>query len=367
MQRKHVVCALLCGAAVLCLLWAAATRVCGWCADDGLVVARPTMEAIGDGKAVIRWHTTPHLLQQNTTRVMFGHTQAQVVEFNTTSIVVCVPHNAFEGIGWPVTVAVKVEVVIACPPQQQPRQEETQTTATETTGTRGVVVVEVARLEWTFKATVPPTRVANVGLLWLTEFSAQALKVVELFVSRLGNDWRFQFVVFEDIVERVRQCEVVKQLVDDGRLVLEVHKRTTRAQYAKQCVSTSFWQRVQGDRVLLFQLDSVPCSGAQHNITHFFDFDLIGAPWSTVDIGYNGGLSLRNRTLLLQLLQNNTHAIARASASSRWVSEDSLIGLSTNTPTHSSSSKHKHKHKHKKHSLPWWQLQASTTFNCCVA
>jgi hypothetical protein len=67
--------------------------------------------------------------------------------------------------------------------------------------------------------------------------------------------------------------------------------------------SASFWHQVQGDKVLLFQIDSVLCSNSLSSITEFLEYDFIGAPWY---IGgcCNGGLSLRNRIKILQMLES---------------------------------------------------------------
>jgi hypothetical protein len=67
--------------------------------------------------------------------------------------------------------------------------------------------------------------------------------------------------------------------------------------------SASFWHQVQGDKVLLFQIDSVLCSNSLYNLTDFLQYDFIGAPWY-VGGCCNGGLSLRSRTKILQMLES---------------------------------------------------------------
>jgi hypothetical protein len=67
--------------------------------------------------------------------------------------------------------------------------------------------------------------------------------------------------------------------------------------------SASFWHQVQGDKILFFQIDSVLCSNSLYKLTDFLQYDYIGAPWY---IGgcCNGGLSLRSRTKILQMLES---------------------------------------------------------------
>jgi hypothetical protein len=67
--------------------------------------------------------------------------------------------------------------------------------------------------------------------------------------------------------------------------------------------SASFWHQVQGDKVLFFQIDSVLCSNSLYNLTDFLEYDFIGAPWYSSGC-CNGGLSLRSRTKILQILES---------------------------------------------------------------
>ena len=67
--------------------------------------------------------------------------------------------------------------------------------------------------------------------------------------------------------------------------------------------SPAFWREVQGEIVLLFQFDSVLCSNSSWTIMDFLDYDFIGAPWAEGGC-CNGGLSIRNRTKILQMLES---------------------------------------------------------------
>lgn len=133
----------------------------------------------------------------------------------------------------------------------------------------------------------------------------------------------------EDVAPFYAQARAVGELVDAGRLELVPWPRTTREQYARLLVSAGFWeQHVRGDRVLVFQADSVPCSGAAHNLTEFYGYDYIGAAWPDAAYGGNGGLSLRNRTALIQLLQQCARLVELKTRRPGWTAEDVLICLS---------------------------------------
>ena len=81
-----------------------------------------------------------------------------------------------------------------------------------------------------------------------------------------------------------------------------------RAQTNELLTDPKFWQRVRGEKILLFQIDSVMCSNSPHKITDFLQYDFIGAPWDPSWFGPsehlvgNGGFSLRSRSKILALL-----------------------------------------------------------------
>ncbi len=74
--------------------------------------------------------------------------------------------------------------------------------------------------------------------------------------------------------------------------------------------NAKFWKQVRGEKILLFQIDSIMCSNSPHKITDYLQYDYIGAPWNPVwhqfDKRYlvgNGGFSLRTRSKLLALIE----------------------------------------------------------------
>ncbi|KUI70493.1 hypothetical protein VM1G_06392 [Cytospora mali] len=78
-----------------------------------------------------------------------------------------------------------------------------------------------------------------------------------------------------------------------------------------------FWEKYESaGRVLMFQADSVLCGRSGRAVDDFLEWDLIGAPISgAYGVGYNGGLSLRNPRMMLQVLRDPANSFARDSAS----------------------------------------------------
>ncbi len=55
--------------------------------------------------------------------------------------------------------------------------------------------------------------------------------------------------------------------------------------------------------LLLFQMDSIICSSSERSVDDFLEWDFIGAPVNPfLGHGYNGGLSIRNPKMILDIL-----------------------------------------------------------------
>ncbi|KAI1311009.1 hypothetical protein F5Y03DRAFT_392005 [Xylaria venustula] len=78
-------------------------------------------------------------------------------------------------------------------------------------------------------------------------------------------------------------------------------------------------------KILLFQADSILCAAAPRHMDDFIAYDLIGAPIDArFGAGFNGGLSLRSRELVLRVLRRWDFAVdsAAADAPREWKFED---------------------------------------------
>lgn len=75
---------------------------------------------------------------------------------------------------------------------------------------------------------------------------------------------------------------------------------------------TSPWlweQTAAAKRILLFQTDSVLCSRSESAVEDYFQYDFAGAPIAAqYGSGYNGGLSVRNPRLFLQIVRETDFA-----------------------------------------------------------
>jgi len=80
----------------------------------------------------------------------------------------------------------------------------------------------------------------------------------------------------------------------------------TKREYNDMMMTTNFWNKVKGKKILSFQNDSILLKGG---IDQFLKYDYIGAPWIKPKEGYfvgNGGLSLRNKDKMIEIcIKNN--------------------------------------------------------------
>ncbi|KAI0552911.1 hypothetical protein F4679DRAFT_532888 [Xylaria curta] len=78
-------------------------------------------------------------------------------------------------------------------------------------------------------------------------------------------------------------------------------------------------------KILLFQTDSILCAASPARVDDFLEYDLLGAPiHPRFGTGFNGGLSLRNRELVLRVLERWDFGVdsAAADAPREWKYED---------------------------------------------
>jgi Protein of unknown function (DUF5672) len=77
----------------------------------------------------------------------------------------------------------------------------------------------------------------------------------------------------------------------------------TIAEYNKLFYTKSFYDHIPSETFLVFQTDSALCSKFKHNINEFLKYDYVGAPWKWSQHIGNGGLSLRKKSKMLEVLE----------------------------------------------------------------
>ena len=80
----------------------------------------------------------------------------------------------------------------------------------------------------------------------------------------------------------------------------------TTSTYSVLLASTDFWNKLTGDKILLYQEDTCIFKS---NIEDFLDYDYVGAPWpkeqndNSLLVG-NGGFSLRSKKAMIDVINS---------------------------------------------------------------
>ncbi|CAF3191166.1 unnamed protein product, partial [Rotaria sp. Silwood2] len=99
-------------------------------------------------------------------------------------------------------------------------------------------------------------------------------------------------------------------LIISGKIFLTLMEKVyDKSRTNSLLTDAKFWKQVRGEKILLFQIDSIMCSNSPHKITDYLQYDYVGAPWDPswyrADRRYlvgNGGFSLRSRRKILELI-----------------------------------------------------------------
>ena len=73
--------------------------------------------------------------------------------------------------------------------------------------------------------------------------------------------------------------------------------------YNELMMSDEFLKQIPTEMFLVFQTDSLICESDRHRINDFLKYDYVGAPWGWMD-GGNGGLSLRRKSKMIEVIKN---------------------------------------------------------------
>ena len=238
--------------------------------------------------------------------------------FHTPLAIICkVPQSEYEGIGYPTKVRIHVQV-------------ET------TSGWFDVSFANNSDAWWEYMPTLPPTRVANVAAtVFYKNNDTRLIKAFHLFANRLDRDWRFQFIVYTGVPHFFLNDPLVQEEMENGRLEIFERPPLEYKAFARAQLQPEYWEQMHGDRVLLFQADSVPCSGTIYKISDFYNYTYVGAPWCFLYVdGGNSGLSMRNKTAFIDLLKTHKDRIDQALSNPSFIKEDVLISLFFHSSVH---------------------------------
>ena len=143
---------------------------------------------------------------------------------------------------------------------------------------------------------------------------ANLIPIILHFSSVLGPEWPIHLFTSEENQKTLLQSFPFQRGVSAGRLHIRPlppnTELNTHASISDFYTTPWFWEQLApAEHLLLFQADSILCSNSDQHVDDFLQYDFIGAPVDEergLGMGYNGGLSLRNRTKCLEIV--NTYS-----------------------------------------------------------
>jgi hypothetical protein len=149
------------------------------------------------------------------------------------------------------------------------------------------------------------------------------------FSSVLGSSWPVVLFTLEASWPAApTYSPALRRAITSGQLRVRFLPPETEFS-SSQAVSgflTSPWlwdQLSAAKRVLLFQTDSIVCANSPVDISEFLEYDFVGAPIAPqYGQGFNGGLSLRNPSLFLDIVRTGKFENAPSGAGGAREFED---------------------------------------------
>lgn len=122
----------------------------------------------------------------------------------------------------------------------------------------------------------------------------------------LGPDWPIFLFTSQSIVSL---SAPLKRLIDERHITVRFLPPSVnfnnRLDVSGFLTDAWMWEQlVPAEHVLVFQSDSILCSNSPLKVDDFLQYDFVGAPIDPAyGEGYNGGLSLRNRSMVLDIIR----------------------------------------------------------------
>jgi len=152
--------------------------------------------------------------------------------------------------------------------------------------------------------------------------------IIRNAILKLGQGWSHTIVCCPDNFKLVSE---ICNNIDGSINILRSEKSWVGIDtYNQMLYDLSFWSHLKGERILIYHEDSIIF---RDNIKDFLSYDYIGAPWGHQPFGLkygNGGFSLRNRSMLIDIL--NDHSLVTELVASLTDNSLHFSGATMNKP-----------------------------------
>lgn len=132
------------------------------------------------------------------------------------------------------------------------------------------------------------------------------IKVLHNFIELLPKNTKIH--IFHGTQNEKYILEHFNNEIINGKIILTNLnvKNLTINDYNLLLTSKHFYNNINGENILIFQMDTCLCSNSKYKIEDFLMYDYVGAPWIDkrfVNKVGNGGLSLRKKSKILRHIE----------------------------------------------------------------
>lgn len=125
-------------------------------------------------------------------------------------------------------------------------------------------------------------------------------------ILKLGKKWSYTVICGTDNYDyMVKMCDTISSNIN---IVKTPYANLNQSQYSKLLTTLEFWDLLHGEKILIYQEDSIIF---KTHVEDFLCFDFIGAPFpkgqnDTPNNVGNGGLSIRTKSIMKKIIQTKS-------------------------------------------------------------
>lgn len=131
------------------------------------------------------------------------------------------------------------------------------------------------------------------------------IPVILNFIENLPQDTKIQIFHGTKNLNFIKKN--LKKHLDSGKIILSNlgKKNIDRKYYSDMFTSSDFWNKIDGENILIFQTDTCLCSKSLHDINYYvrMGYGYIGGPLKKNQLYQNGGFSLRRKSKMLAAIK----------------------------------------------------------------
>ena len=127
--------------------------------------------------------------------------------------------------------------------------------------------------------------------------------VLNNFNKNLDSNWNF--VIFHGNLNKKFIEEIINtnKMNERCNLISLNEDNLSINSYNKLLYSIWFYDNIHTEHFLIFQTDTLISNKYKEYIYNFLDYDYVGAPWANLNKVGNGGLSLRRKSKMIEMIK----------------------------------------------------------------